>query len=110
MTTHKKSIEIEANFNTLIYYEQYRMENETFSDFIDRIIIEHYQGISRRNARVKVESALGVMLFISLGVLYILNFFKFAENISFWGSIIIGAVGAILYYYKPFKGRVDDNV
>ena len=55
-------------------------------------------------------TGLGVMFIISVGSAYLFEFFKFADTIALLGSLIIGAIVATLYYFKPFKGRVDDKI
>ena len=108
MTTDKTPVEVEATPALLIYYDRFHMENETLSDFISRIMTEHNRERSRSKSRAKFDSALGVMFIISMCTIYILEFFKFADTTALWVSFIIGGVGGILYYYKPFKGRVGE--
>ena len=109
MTTEKTPVEVEATLELLMYYERFRIEGESLSDFVNRIMFEHDRELSRSKSRAKFESALGVMLILSLGAIYILEFFKFDDNIALWVSLLIGAVGAILYYFKSFIGRFDDK-
>ena len=108
MTTDKTPVEVEATPALLIYYERFHMENETLSDFISRIMIEHNRELSRSKAASKRDSALFSGFIVSMGVMYVLKFFKLSDDIALWGSLIIAAVWAVLYYYKPFKGRVGE--
>ena len=100
MTQDKIPIEVEVTPMFLMYYERFHIEDETLPEFIDRIITEHNRELSRSKADAKITSAIGVLLLISWSTAYIFEFFKFDD---LWVSFIIGAVGAILYYYKNSK-------